>query len=146
MIPSKRVYLLLVIGIAIALSLTDLTNVTIGITASLLFDAIVLVLMLIDYLRLTPHRVQVTRQPLSRLSIGRDNPVVLSIKSGNYPAEIQIRDYYPQDFGVSTPNIKLSLPANTTQEFTYTVCPRERGEFAWGDIQVRTLVPNKNFY
>ena len=141
MIPSRRLYLLLILGIAIALFLTDITNVTIGITGALLFDAVVLGLMFVDGSRVRPHRVQVTRKPLSRLSIGRENPVVLSIKSGNYPAEIQIRDYYPDDFGVSTPILKLSLPANSNQELTYTVCPQVRGEFAWGDIQARQLSP-----
>jgi uncharacterized protein (DUF58 family) len=75
------------------------------------------------------------------LSIGRENPVVLSVQSGNRPAQIQIRDYYPGDFLVSAPVLQASLPASGSQELKYTVCPLQRGEFQWGDIQVRQLSP-----
>lgn len=139
MIPSGRVYLLLVLGIAIAFTLATLSTISVAIIATLIFDGIVLGLMVIDGLRGRRDRVEVTRYPLSRLSIGRDNPITLSVKSGNRPAIIQIRDYYPNDFQVSTPLLKASIPTDSSQELTYTVCPLQRGEFPWGDIQVRQL-------
>ena len=139
MIPSVRVYLLLVLGIAIAIFLASVFSIPIGIIGVFLFDAIVLLLMSIDGFRERGNRVEITRHPLGRLSIGRDNPVVLSVKSGNRPAQIQIRDFYPLEFGVSTQLLSASLPSNSSQELTYTIHPTHRGEYDWGDIQVRQL-------
>ena len=81
MIPSKRTYLLLLLGSAIALSTSIIWNVQTSIVVTLLFDAIVLGLMIVDSLRAKHHRVHITRTLPPRLSIGRDNPVVLSITS-----------------------------------------------------------------
>ncbi|MFW9261597.1 DUF58 domain-containing protein [Nostoc sp. CALU 546] len=146
MVPSRRVYLLLVLGIAISttgyayapiLFLFPTIRATIVITV--LFDAIVLGLMIVDGLRVRRSRVQITRELPSRLSIGRDNPVVLKVTSQNTNAQIEIRDYYPTGFGVSAPALSAIVPSNSTEELTYTVHPTQRGEFPWGNIQVRQL-------
>lgn len=139
MIPSERVYLLLLLGIAIAVVLAIVFDVRVSLLATLLFDAIVLTLVVWDGLRVKAHRVQVTRHPLQRLSIGRDNPVVLSVRSGDRVSKIRLRDYYPLKFEVSKPTLDASLTPNSTQELTYTIHPDSRGEFKWGDIQVRQL-------
>jgi len=139
MVPSGRVYLLLVLGIAIALFLSSVFTVSVGILGTLLFDSIVLLLTLADGLLVRTRRVQISRQPLGRLSIGRDNPVVLTVESGQRPAKLLIRYYYPTEFVVSTPLLQTSLPSSSRQELTYTVHPTQRGEYAWGDIQVRQL-------
>jgi uncharacterized protein (DUF58 family) len=141
MVPSGRLYLLLLLGMAIAIALSDIFNVEVGILAALVFDAVILGLMAIDGLQARRNRVEVSRHPLGRLSIGRENPVTLSVKSGNHPVQIQVCDNYPRDFWASKPLLETLLPANTTQEFTYNVSPSQRGEFAWGDIQVRQLSP-----
>jgi len=139
MIPAKRVYLLLVFVVAIAILLATLISVPIGIWGGFICDAIVLLLMIIDGWRVRSNRVQITRQELGRLSIGRDNHVVLSIQSGKQPAQIQIRDFVPREFGVSNPTLTATIPSNSTQEISYTVHPTHRGEYTWGDIQVRQL-------
>ncbi|MBW4679645.1 MAG: DUF58 domain-containing protein [Microcoleus vaginatus WJT46-NPBG5] len=139
MIPSQRVYLLLLLGIAIAPALAIAFNNQVSIIGTLLYDAGILLLMLLDSLRVKSHRVEITRTPLGRLSIGRDNPVILSVQTLKQPANIQIRDGYPVEFEVSLPALQASLPANTTQELTYTVKPSHRGEYLWVDIQARQL-------
>jgi uncharacterized protein (DUF58 family) len=139
MIPSRRVYSLLLLGIAIAIILAILFGVQVSIIATVLFDSVVLGLAIWDGQRVKANRVQVTRYPLQRLSIGRDNPVVLSVRSGNQVSKIRLRDYYPLEFEVSTPTLDASLEPNSTQELTYTVHPDSRGEYQWGDIQVRQL-------
>jgi uncharacterized protein (DUF58 family) len=139
MIPSRRVYGLLILGIAIAIILAILFGVQVSIIATVLFDSVVLGLAIWDGQRVKANRVQVTRYPLQRLSIGRDNPVVLSVRSGNQVSKIRLRDYYPLEFEVSTPTLDASLEPNSTQELTYTVHPDSRGEYQWGDIQVRQL-------
>jgi uncharacterized protein (DUF58 family) len=139
MVPANRVYLLLLIGIAVAPILAMVFDIPFAIAIALLFDALVLGLMIVDGLRLKRDRVQISRELPSRLSIGRDNPVVLKVTSVNTNAVMQIRDYYPTGFGVSALELKAHVAANTTQELTYTVHPTQRGEFDWGNIQVRQL-------
>jgi uncharacterized protein (DUF58 family) len=139
MVPANRVYLLLVIGIAIAPILAMVFGIPASIAIALLFDVLVLGLMVVDGLRLKRDRVQINRELPSRLSIGRDNPVVLKVTSANANAVIEIRDYYPTGFEVSVSSLRANIAANSTQELTYTVHPRQRGEFDWGNIQVRQL-------
>lgn len=138
MIPSRRVYSFLALGILLAPIQALIWNLPVSIFCTLLFDAVVLGLMVVDGWRSRRHRVQIARQVEPRLSIARDNPVVLSVQS-QAAAKIQIRDYYPSEFDVSAPTLNASLPANSNQELTYTVHPSKRGEFHWGDIQVRQL-------
>ncbi len=139
MIPSKRTYLLLLFGITIALSTSILWNVQTSIVITLLFDGIVLALMIIDSWRVKSHRVQIQRTLQPRLSIGRDNPVVFTIKSKNRPAQIQLCDRPPTTFKLANPILSTSIPSNTTSELTYNVSPTKRGEFDYGDLQVRQL-------
>ncbi|NEO45234.1 DUF58 domain-containing protein [Moorena bouillonii] len=141
MIPSQRTYLLLILGIAIALLLATVFNQQISLISTLVFDGIVLGLALWDGKRVKPNRVKVTRTPLQRLSIGRDNLIVLSVESTNQVARILIKDYYPLELAVSTPTITATLDRNSNKELTYTVHPAKRGQFHWGDIHVRQLSP-----
>ncbi len=138
MVPSRRVYFLLVSGIAIAPIIAMFLNISSSIAITLLFDVIVLGLMIVDGRRSRRQRVEIKRDLPPRLSIGRDNSVVLTVKT-NTKAVILIRDYYPSGFGVSTPTIRANVESNSTQELNYTVKPTQRGEFSWGDIQVRQL-------
>ena len=139
MLPSKKIYLLLLLPIVIAVPLAILFGVGVSISLIILFDVIVLGLMAIDGLMTRRNRVDVTRKLEPRLSIGRDNPVLLSVKSSSANAIIQVCDRYPSNFNVSKPVLRAVVPANSTKELTYTVRPKERGEFNWGDVQVRQL-------
>ncbi|MFK0735302.1 MAG: DUF58 domain-containing protein [Gloeotrichia echinulata GP01] len=139
MIPSLRVYLLLIFGIAIAPILSLFFGIPWSIAIALLFDVVVLGLMVVDGLRVRRYRVQIIRELPPRLSIGQDNPVLLMVTSAKANAVIQIRDYYPTGFAVSVPTLSANLPINSTQELKYSVKPTQRGEFPWGNIQVRQL-------
>lgn len=146
MIPSQRVYQLLLVGAVLAPVATVVGGeffntgaLRIALLLLLTFDVLVLVATFLDGWRTKAHRVQITRDSLQRLSIGRDNPVVLRVQSSDRPVTVQIRDYYPQEFAVSVPMLQVSLPANSTDELTYTVHPTSRGQFQWQDIQVRQL-------
>jgi uncharacterized protein (DUF58 family) len=140
MVPGRRVYLLLILGVAIAPILATFFGVSQSIAIILLFDVVLMVLTIVDGARVRSHRVQISRELPPRLSIGRDNPVTLTIKSaGNTDTFIEIHDFYPAQFAVSTSILQTAVSSNSTQELSYTVNPSQRGEFAWGDIQVRQL-------
>jgi uncharacterized protein (DUF58 family) len=144
MIPTRRVYWLLILGAIAGTGLTTLGSTILpgpGLVESILltlgFDAVVLGLTVLDGLRIKSHRVQVARDPLERLSIGRENPIRLTVQSGDRPVQLQIRDDYPQTFQISDPVLSLSLPASTSETLTYTAFPAQRGEYDWGNIHVR---------
>ncbi|HEY9616397.1 MAG TPA: DUF58 domain-containing protein [Microcoleaceae cyanobacterium] len=146
MIPSRRVYFLLVLGTIVGLATavigSDLINAgMIGLATGLtvLYDALLLILTLLDGNRYKSDRVTVTRDPLDRLSIGRENTVRLTVQTGKRPAMLQIRDFYPDGFYVSHDVLSVALPASHSEELTYTVFPLKRGKYDWGDIQVRQL-------
>jgi uncharacterized protein (DUF58 family) len=106
---------------------------------TLLADSGVILLMILDGLWRRDRRITVERTPLDRLSIGRENPVHLHLTSGKYPATVQIRDAYPPAFLASVDTQQISLLANQHTHLNYTVIPFKRGEYAWGDVQVRQL-------
>ncbi|PSB24162.1 DUF58 domain-containing protein [Stenomitos frigidus] len=146
MIPSRRVYQLLLFGTAIGLGVatigSDVINpqfLGLAIVLTLGFDVAVLVAAVLDGRRVQTHRVVVERDRPERLSIGRDNPVQLTVKTGYQSAVLQIRDFYPPAFSANPQPLRLSLPAHSRETLTYQVFPSKRGEYVWGDIQVRQL-------
>ena len=146
MIPSRRVYQLLLLGTAIGLGIatigSDVANpqfLGLSILLTLGFDAAVLLLAVIDARRVRSGRAVVEREHSDRLSIGRDNPVQLTVKTVYQPAVLQIRDFYPQAFSTSSQPLSLSLSAHSREALTYQVFPSKRGEYTWGDMQVRQL-------
>ncbi|MBI4781858.1 MAG: DUF58 domain-containing protein [Oscillatoriophycideae cyanobacterium NC_groundwater_1537_Pr4_S-0.65um_50_18] len=139
MIPSLRLYQLLLLGMGIGLAIAFIQPGALGLALliTLIWDVAILGLAIADGLRVKGSRVTVMRQPLSRLSIGRDNLVELTVKTGSQPATLQIRDYYPEAITATPETIKATLPANATETLTYSVFPTQRGEYNWGSLQVR---------
>ena len=150
MTPTARIYGLLAVGGIVAAALNglapDSASVATAVWPMLLIDSGVLLLMLVDGLLVTPpRRPTIERESLQRLSIGRDNAVTLQIKTKATQANLQIYDQYPADLTLAGHAIPMPLralcPAKTAQTLTYTVHPRQRGEFKWGDLQVRQRGP-----
>jgi uncharacterized protein (DUF58 family) len=140
MIPTLRVYGLLGAGLAIALVLSLLGLPLLGLAIGLLgFDAIVLAVAFWDSRRV--ERAIVEQLPIARLSIGRDNPIAIQVRSGLQPAELQLRAGHPEDFMASLPLLQTRLPSHSSQELSYSVNPPRRGEFTWNKLAVRQLSP-----
>jgi uncharacterized protein (DUF58 family) len=146
MIPAQRIYWLLILGTIVGTGMATLgssilpaPNLGTAILLTLAFDAVLLGLTVLDGLRVKPYRVEVQREPLERLSIGRENPIRLRVQSGDRAAQLQIRDDYPQTFRISESFLSLSLAANASETLTYTAFPSQRGEYDWGNIHIRQL-------
>ena len=77
-LPAKRSYFLLIIALLVA-GLVSLFNVLIGLLLLLLFDVTFLGMMVIDGSKVRKNRVIISRHPLQKLSIGRENKVTLSL-------------------------------------------------------------------
>ena len=139
MIPTIRFYLLLVLGGAIAVLVAVLFSQEVGLGVMVLYDVLLLLLGITDAYRGKKHRIEVTRSPLSRLSIGRDNEVELTLKNQDYPAQIWLRDDYPTIFSVSDTELRARLSPHSEQTLTYSVKPQQRGQYQWGNLHLRQL-------
>ena len=115
MIPSRLVYLLLLLGIALSVIFAIIFDPGVSIIITLLFDIAVLALTFWDSWQAKANIVTVTRSELQRLSLGRDNPVILSVQSGKQAAKIRLSDAYPLDFQVSKSRLEASIAPNSNR-------------------------------
>jgi uncharacterized protein (DUF58 family) len=149
-IPSSRLITLLLAGGLVATLYTALVPKGIGIAflSTICWYFLLLVVAIIDALRVAKLQVQVSREKLGKLSIGRDNPVKLNVqaifsKSATKRPQFkyQIRDFSPANLPGNPVLIEGEIAVNSSQEHTYTVHPYQRGEYDWQGIQVRQLSP-----
>ncbi|PZO22251.1 MAG: DUF58 domain-containing protein [Leptolyngbya foveolarum] len=146
MLPTQRTYGLLAAGGAVATLLANFADgsdrFSLALLTLLCFDGAVLLVMLWDGWRVRGRRASISRVPLQRLSIGRDNPVELVVASEK-AAELLIYDRYPAEFEGDEMPLRAVVAAGTQANLTYAVKPRQRGEYAWGDLEVRQRGPLK---
>lgn len=148
MVPTGKTYRLLLAGGGAAVLLNALPGPLAGaahlvrlLLLLLAFDGLVLLVMLWDGWQVRSRRVQVTRSHLQRLSIGRDNPITLTLEPGQAAAALEIYDNYPSSFGGPAMPLIAAGPLEPLSELTYSVRPSQRGEYIWGDLQVRQQGP-----
>ena len=146
MLPTQRTYGLLIAGGAVATLLANFAQgpnpFSMALLTLLSFDGVVLLLMLWDGWRVRGRRATISRVPLQRLSIGRDNPVELLVESKT-AAELLIYDRYPIKFEGDEMPLRAIVAAESAAPLTYSVKPLARGEYAWGDLEVRQRGPLK---
>ena len=145
MTPTSRLYgLLTAVGVLVALlkALSTTSDLSVVLPWMLVFDGALLVLMIVDGLLVgQARRPVIQREPLHRLSIGRDNLVTLSLKTPATPAQLQIYDRYPNEFEEIAMPLRATCAAKSDLQLTYTVHPQQRGEFQWGDLEIRQRGP-----
>ena len=139
MIPSRRCYVLLAVGGVGATLLDIFINRQVSLNFLRIYNFTLLVATIIDASQAKINAVEIRRQEIPKLSVGRDNPIKLKITSDQEKLVARIRDAYPIEFEVDKDVIETNIPANSTIEHTYTIHPDRRGEYEWGDIQVRRL-------
>ena len=139
MIPSRRCYVLLAVGGIGAALLDVVISRQVSLNFLRIYNFVLLVATIIDASQVKTNAVEVVRQEMPKLSVGRDNPIKLTITSRQEKAIAQIRDAFPRKFEVDQDTIEINLPATSTIEKAYVIHPDSRGEYEWGDIQVRQL-------
>ncbi len=143
-IPTGRTYALLLGGGVVVTLLTnffDLPNrLTLALVALLLFNGAVLAAMFWDGLRVKSRRAVIRRDTLHRLSIGRDNPISLHGESST-AVRLRLYDNYPIGFDGTPMPLEISLAAKAPETFAFTVNPKQRGEYPWGDLQIQQRSP-----
>ncbi len=139
MIPSRRCYILLAVGGVSAALMDVLINRQVSLNFLRIYNFTLLVATILDASKVKTNPITVTRQDIPKLAVGRDNPIKLNITSGQEKAIACIRDAFPRKFAVDQDTIEVNLPANSTSEHSYIIHPDSRGEYEWGNIQVRQL-------
>jgi uncharacterized protein (DUF58 family) len=85
-----------------------------------------------------PRQLDVRREHESRLSIGAENAIrVLLANRSRLPLLVQVRDEYPSGLRSSKVVIHGCVAPGATEEFAYTLWPPRRGDFRFGDVNVR---------
>jgi uncharacterized protein (DUF58 family) len=147
-IPSGRTLWLLagggVVNTLLAILIPAPLGIVVGSVLTFGWYFTILILAGIDAWRSKAERVIVSREQLGKLSIGRDNSVMLTISTPPIFGKArqfryQIRDGVPQDLPPTPELISGIVSLGDRQSIAYTVHPYRRGEYDWQGIQVRQL-------
>ena len=139
MIPSRRCYVLLTIGGVSAALLDILVNRQVSLNFLQIYNLILLIATIVDASQVKANAIEVERPKIPKLSVDRDNAIALKIKSGQSTVTARLHDAYPPEFEVDRDTLEVNLPANSVSEQSYMIHPDSRGEYEWGNIQVRQL-------
>lgn len=147
-VPTQRTYALLVLGGVVATLLANFSGPDPGLRGVvwglLGFDGGLLLVALADGGWAWRRRVSAQRQPLPRLSIGRNNPVKIDLqaqKAAQKTATVLVYDRYPVSFEGPELPLAATVKAGSAQTLHYEVHPQQRGEYAWGDLELRQQGP-----
>ena len=151
-LPTARFYWVLMgvgaIATTVATTFPQVMGPALALQLLLAVDGALVVVAILDGILARRQRVLVERDRLSRLSIGRDNIVTLTVtpqakSSGKQTHQIHIYDAHPGKMTVTDTAmpLRLSLSGREIRTMAYHVKPDKRGEETWGDIHVRQRGP-----
>lgn len=104
-----------------------------------LYLLVVLGLFALDW-RLTGNisRFELSRQHDVKLSLGADNPILLSVRNrSRRPATFWLRDEPPDVFVIETRILSGTVAARSTWQEVYRVRPLQRGDYQFGNLNLR---------
>lgn len=120
------------------------------------YDVILAILVIIDLsLSIKPDEIVISRDLSEKLSINRLNPIKLRFSNFSSQNLVGVvKDDFPdipafqtiEDKTFIVKRIKIALEAASKGELTYFLKPNYRGEFLFGDIQLRYLSRFKLFW
>lgn len=136
MIPSIRLLVLLLLGSVLVAGVVlqpELLWLAIG---YLLLLAVVVGLDV--FLTARPNTLEIERIHDSKLSLGADNPVTLLIANrGRHNLRLAVRDEYPYQFAADQSVLTGAAASYELLELRYHVRPGQRGDYTFGDLNVR---------
>jgi uncharacterized protein (DUF58 family) len=136
MIPTFRLLLFLLLG---SVLVAGVALVPALLWLAVAYLAAVAGLVAADY-RVTPKPGQLELERIndSKLSLGADNLVtILLTNQSRRPLQFRIRDEYPYQFNSDATIINGEVGPLDLYEARYHVRPLQRGDYAFGDINVR---------
>ena len=156
MLLTPRTLLLLLLA---AFFLAGATFAPLLMVLAVAYLVLVLLMVMADVLiSPRPTDFQVSRTHDARLSLGAENDVTVSVThDGKRATQVWVRDEYPVTFKASAEildfrfrisdsdyatqskiqNLKSKIDPSETALFKYTITPPRRGDYAFGDINLR---------
>ncbi|HSM59031.1 MAG TPA: DUF58 domain-containing protein [Candidatus Sulfomarinibacteraceae bacterium] len=87
-------------------------------------------------------KFEVRRTHDNRLSLGAENPIVITIRNRHSrPMTLQVRDEAPDEFHISRRILHGQLAAGGSWQESYYVRPLRRGDYQFGNINLRWRGP-----
>ncbi len=88
------------------------------------------------------RRFEVSRRHDTKLSLGAENPVHLSVRNrSRHPATLWLRDEPPDTFKIEPRLLTGEVPARRVWQGIYRVRPLQRGDYQFGDLNLRWRGP-----
>ncbi len=144
MLFTRRLIILIILA-ALLVALGGLSSLFfwIGLAANLALLSV----FLIDWMNTPPpSRISARRFCDEKLSLGTRNVVRLRFRNRTgVPLALEVQDEPPHLFDVSSGAISLTLPADSDATVSYAVTPKKRGNYKFGDINIRYLSSLKLF-
>jgi uncharacterized protein (DUF58 family) len=140
MIPTTRAVLLLLLAAPIVAAGTWAPGLE---WVAGVYMLLVLALFVLDYrLAGNVRRFDVAREHDTKLSLGADNPIHVSVRSRHRrDVTIWLRDEPPDAFEIETQVLTGIVPARNSWASVYHVRPLRRGDYAFGNLNLRWLGP-----
>jgi uncharacterized protein (DUF58 family) len=102
------------------------------------YNAVIVGLLLFDFLVSQKQSFSVEREVDHVLSIGIENPVWITVRNrSGSPFSVTLKDEYPLLVSTSDKELKGRIPKYETVRFRYTVTPFKRGEYMFGNVYAR---------
>ena len=136
MIPTLRLLLFLLLGSVIVAGITIEPNLM---WLAVSYLVMVAILVIIDYVVTTkPNDLEVERINDTKLSLGAENLItVLITNRSQRKLTFLLRDEYPYQFNADATIIKGEVGAYDLHEARYHVKPLQRGDYTFGDVNIR---------
>lgn len=136
MTASKTLYLLLVLA-AILFLLAYLNPLASSV--AIVLDGLIFLALIADYFLSVPaSALSAQRAVAERLSIGRANDVRIEIFSqAKETLRLRLRDSFPQEIEADVQEFDFEITPNSKATLQYSLLPRSRGAYEFGDISVR---------
>ncbi|MBC5833577.1 DUF58 domain-containing protein [Flavobacterium sp. F372] len=107
---------------------------------------ILLVFTIIDYILLFSfgQKIKANRITPEKLSNGDENEIIIKISNQyTFPIEINVVDEIPFQFQVRNFTIQKKIKAQEKTDLKYFLRPTERGEYAFGNLNIYAISPLK---
>ncbi|MFO7167552.1 MAG: DUF58 domain-containing protein [Chloroflexota bacterium] len=136
MIPTPRLLLLLLLGSALVAGIALVPALAwlavaylVAVAALVTADALVTA---------RPRAIEVERINDTKLSLGASNPVTLLVANRSpRPLRFQLRDEHPHEIAADATILAGEAPPFGLCELRYHLRPARRGDYAFGDVNIR---------
>jgi len=136
MIPTPRLLTLLLLG-AVVVAGASIAPVMLWLAIA--YFAVLLGLVIADVLLTTrPDQITLERVAEPKLSLGVPNLVQITLTNASpRPLAFALRDEFPYQWGADATILQGTLSPLGGTEVRYHVTPMQRGDYRWGDTNVR---------